>query len=315
LQDGLSAAVAARAAAVQRVESLAAEVASLEARLVSLSADHDQRALRLRVAKERLKKMAVARYMATPVAPLNDVFKAQDVTEIGRRTVMVAVVLRSDQGRIQEHELAEWAAQSEETAVMADLDRARSGLAGAETALQTAEADLSANKAQLAGAEAGLNLVAGGFVFPVAGPHSYADTFGAPRMFGTAYAHLHEGTDVFASNGTPLVAAERGVVIRVGVAVLGGNRLWLVGASGTRYFYAHLSGFAPGIADGKVVEAGEMVGYVGNTGNARTTPAHLHFEVHPGGGPAVNPYPLLRIVDDAEQRLATPARGPGQRAK
>lgn len=63
-------------------------------------------------------------------------------------------------------------------------------------------------------------------------------------LVATAYAHLHEGADVFAGTGTPLVAAERGV-LRVGVAVLGGNRLWLVGASGTRYFYAHLSALRP----------------------------------------------------------------------
>ena len=192
------------------------------------------------------------------------------------------------------------------------LDRARASLAASTRALQQADADLSTKKAQLDGAEAGSKLVAGGFLFPVAGNHSFTDTFGAPRMFGTGFAHLHEGTDIFAAGGTPLVTTERGVLIRVGIAVLGGNKLWLVGESGTRYFYAHLSAFAPGVADGKVVEAGEVVGYVGNTGNARTTPAHLHFEVHPGGGPAVNPYPLLRIVDDAQRRLASTAT-PGPR--
>jgi len=85
---------------------------------------------------------------------------------------------------------------------------------------------------------------------------------------------------------------------------LGGTKLWLVGASGTRYYYAHLSAFAEGVTEGKVVTAGDVVGFVGNTGNAATTPAHLHFEVHANGGPAVNPYPLLKIVDDAQKRYA-----------
>jgi murein DD-endopeptidase MepM/ murein hydrolase activator NlpD len=140
-------------------------------------------------------------------------------------------------------------------------------------------------------------------VFPVAGPHSYSDTFGAPRMFGTSYAHLHQGTDIFASSGTPLVAVERGVVFSMGSDVLGGTKLWLQGASGTKYYYAHLSAFAEGMASGTVVSAGDVVGFVGNTGNAATTPAHCHFEVHPNGGPAVNPYPLLKIVDDAQKQI------------
>jgi murein DD-endopeptidase MepM/ murein hydrolase activator NlpD len=142
-------------------------------------------------------------------------------------------------------------------------------------------------------------IVADGFAFPIAGPHAFADTFGAPRMTGTPYEHKHQGTDVFAPYGASLRAMERGVVVRMGADLLGGTKLWLVGATGTRYYYAHLSGYAPGIADGMVVEAGAELGYVGKTGNARTTPPHLHIELHPGGGAAINPYPLLKALDDA----------------
>lgn len=311
LQGGLAQVAAARAAAARRVEALTSEVASVEARLGMVDAEQQKRAGRLQLTRERVKRVAVARYVATPVAPLNDVLEAGDFTEMARRVTMLGVVSRSDGGRIAEHEAAQREASAQLRDLVGGLDRARAALAASTSALRQADADLSAKKAQLDGAEAGMKLVAGGFVFPVAGNPSFTDTFGAPRMFGTAFAHLHEGTDIFAASGTPLLAAERGVLLRVGVAVLGGNKLWLVGQSGTRYFYAHLSAFAPGVADGKVVESGEVVGYVGNTGNARTTPAHLHFEVHPGGGPAVNPYPLLQIVDDAQRRLASTA-APGR---
>jgi murein DD-endopeptidase MepM/ murein hydrolase activator NlpD len=312
LQGNLAKVVAARAAAAQRVGALTGEVASLEARLALVDAEQRQRDGRLHIARQRVKRVAVARYMATPVAPLNDVLEAGDFMETARRVTMLVVVSRSDGRRIAEYQAAQREASAQLQDLMGGLERARAALAASTAALQEADADLSAKKAQLVAAEAGSKLVAGGFLFPVAGNHSFTDTFGAPRMFGTVYAHLHEGTDIFAAGGTPLVAAERGVLIRVGVAVLGGNRLWLVGESGTRYFYAHLSAFAPGVADGKLVEGGEVVGYVGNTGNARTTPAHLHFEVHPGGGPAVNPYPLLQMVDDAQRRLASRA-SPGPR--
>ena len=110
-------------------------------------------------------------------------------------------------------------------------------------------------------------------------------------MTGTVYEHWHEGTDIFAPAGTPLLAVERGVVSRMGNEVLGGTILWLKGESGTSYYYAHLSAFAPGITPGMVVESGTVLGFVGNTGNARTTPPHLHFEIHPGGGAPINPYP------------------------
>ena len=74
------------------------------------------------------------------------------------------------------------------------------------------------------------------------------------------------------------------------------GQLWVAGDSGNGYYYAHLSAFAPGIHDGQRVRAGELVGFVGDTGNARGTSPHLHFEIHPGGIGPVNPYPLLRAA-------------------
>jgi murein DD-endopeptidase MepM/ murein hydrolase activator NlpD len=119
---------------------------------------------------------------------------------------------------------------------------------------------------------------------------------------GTEYEHAHQGTDILAPKGTPLVACERGIVTEMGTDVLGGTKLWLKGESGTYYYYAHLSAFAEGLSDGTLVEAGDLVGLVGDTGNAKGGPAHLHFEIHPDGGEAVNPYPLLKVVDDLNQQ-------------
>ena len=93
------------------------------------------------------------------------------------------------------------------------------------------------------------------------------------------------------------------MIDNVGTGSLGGIKLWLVGESGTSYYYAHLSAYAPGIRDGVVVEPGDLVGFVGDTGNAVGTPPHLHFEIHPSGGPAVDPYPLLSTVDAVDGGL------------
>ena len=135
-----------------------------------------------------------------------------------------------------------------------------------------------------------------GFVFPVGDPHDFIDSWGYPRAGGRS----HEGADIFAKRGTPLYAVEDGVLARVANNRLGGIKLWLVGESGTHYYYAHLQRYALGVADGVVVEAGDVIGYVGDTGDARGTPPHLHFELHPSGGDPVNPYPLLKVVDELD---------------
>ncbi|WP_217550886.1 M23 family metallopeptidase, partial [Pantoea sp. GbtcB22] len=81
--------------------------------------------------------------------------------------------------------------------------------------------------------------------------------------------------------------------------MLGGQQLWLKGESGTSYYYAHLSAYAPDLKVGQLVDAGTLVGLVGHTGDAYGP--HLHFEVHPGGGPAIDPYPILVAADPDHQ--------------
>ncbi|MCU0697738.1 MAG: M23 family metallopeptidase [Myxococcaceae bacterium] len=129
------------------------------------------------------------------------------------------------------------------------------------------------------------------------GPKQLASTWHAPRSGG----RRHEGADVFAKKGTPVVSAVDGHVWRVGEDRLGGNVVWVLGEGHTLYYYAHLDQFADGLAVGQRVRRGTTLGLVGNTGNARTTPSHLHFGMYRIGWRgirAVDPVPRL-------QRLAT----------
>jgi murein DD-endopeptidase MepM/ murein hydrolase activator NlpD len=134
-----------------------------------------------------------------------------------------------------------------------------------------------------------------GYAFPVAGKHNYVDTFGAPR----SDVPVHIGNDIFASFGTPIVAVADGRIYRVGTLKISGNRLWLRDKKGYRYFYCHLSDFAAAAYNGAEVHAGEVIGFVGNTGDAEPTPAHLHFEVHMPDGAVVDPHPYLQKWDQS----------------
>jgi murein DD-endopeptidase MepM/ murein hydrolase activator NlpD len=141
-------------------------------------------------------------------------------------------------------------------------------------------------------------LTAGGYVFPVYGFHSpVADTFGAFR--GDVAGNWHHGDDIFAPLGAPILACADGTVFSVGWNDVGGNRLWLRDGQGNEFYYAHLSAYSLAARNGKHVKAGEVVGFVGNTGDAEGTPYHLHFEVHPvaylalGYDGAVDPTPYL----------------------
>jgi murein DD-endopeptidase MepM/ murein hydrolase activator NlpD len=130
-----------------------------------------------------------------------------------------------------------------------------------------------------------------GYVFPVFGEVGYTNDWLAPRA-GTG---RHYGNDMFADTGTPVVAVADGTLSKVGVNTLGGNRLWLTDDRGNWFYYAHLSAYAPAAVEGARVTRGQVIGFVGNTGQAITTPPHLHFEIRPGGieADAINPYPHL----------------------
>lgn len=121
---------------------------------------------------------------------------------------------------------------------------------------------------------------------------SLRSSFGEPR----SGHRRHEGIDIFARRGTPVVAAAAGEVVRIGTADrLGGNTVWVAGEGARLYYYAHLQRFARGLHVGERVAAGAVLGYVGNTGNARHTPPHLHFGIYPAlrGFRAVDPRSLL----------------------
>jgi murein DD-endopeptidase MepM/ murein hydrolase activator NlpD len=123
-------------------------------------------------------------------------------------------------------------------------------------------------------------------VCPVAGPNSFVDSFGWPRV-----GHTHQGIDLISPFGTPVVAAHPGVVTHSSSST-GGIQAYVRASSGTYTFYAHLSSYSS--ASGSV-GAGTVIGYVGSTGNAGSV-NHLHFEYHPGGGAAVDPYQMLLAV-------------------
>ncbi len=127
----------------------------------------------------------------------------------------------------------------------------------------------------------------GGILCPIAGATSFTNTWGAPRSGGRS----HKGTDMFAARGTPVVAPVGGTATQKN-SRLGGLGFWLVGDNGVTYFGTHMDTAG---ASGRV-EAGTVLGTIGNSGNARFTSTHLHFEIHPGGGGAINPYSTVRAA-------------------
>lgn len=255
---------------------------------------------RLRGARLDMRERATAAFIRGSLSDLASVLESKDPNEFLRRTEFMGHALQADHDAIDDYRDAKGRVDGRVTRLAEEIAAATAARDAASGEAVVLRADLELARRRVLLHQAGSAISVAGFVFPVGDPHAFVDSFLAPRMTGTGFAHRHQGTDIMAASGTPLLACERGVIVKVGTDRLGGTKLWLVGESGTRYYYAHLSAFAKGVVDGVAVPAGQVIGYVGTTGNASGGPAHLHFEVHPPGLDAVNPFPLLFVTDTSD---------------
>ena len=153
-------------------------------------------------------------------------------------------------------------------------------------------------------------LLDGTYMFPVLGAtaNDYSNDFGAPR----ADTGFHQGIDIFGATGAPILAINDGVLSNVGWNTLGGRRFWLTDRYGNQFYFAHLSGFSPLAKDGAQVKRGDVIAFLGNSGDAQGTPPHLHFEMHPAGAWAVPPFQYITswLTGVRQPVVATPVAPP-----
>jgi murein DD-endopeptidase MepM/ murein hydrolase activator NlpD len=295
--------------AKDRVMLLEAALDRLETTITGLATADRASVRRVEAARLRFEARTLSAVVRGGSDDIERLITSDDPNEIAVAQTLLGSVLRADDVAVREYLAAKAAVSDELVRIGESLVVARLQLVGARSQLVESRRAAVSAKFNLAVFAAGSEIVISGFVFPVGDPHAFGDSFGAPRMMGTGYEHAHQGTDIMAPAGTPLLAVERGIITEMGTDVLGGTKLWLKGESGTYYYYAHLSAFAEGLTNGALVEAGDIVGLVGDTGNAKGGAPHLHFEIHPDGGVAVNPYPLLKVIDDLNQQAKGRQRG------
>jgi len=281
--------------AVVRLETTKADIAIARDRIQGL----EQRVLRI---EERLTRRAVLAFTTGPASTIDLLLSSGSFTEFSDRLEFLGQVAQDDVDLVSEQEVAQEELRREREGLLALASRQAEqaeDLAAAQARVDEQLERVSARvaeltkkyNAELAAAKA-LTIIGqtpnpdGSIqVCPVAGPNSFVDSFGWPRV-----GHTHQGIDLIAPFGTPLVAAHPGTV-SFSSSSSGGLQAYVYGPGGYS-FYAHMSSF--GSASGSV-SAGTVIGYVGSTGNAGST-NHLHYEWHPGGGAAVNPYLMLRAV-------------------
>lgn len=310
----VSAAEQAHRESIARVREARLVQKKLRLRKRALDADGQQASSDIAASERRLRERAVAAFV-TEDSQREAVLSSLEAVDHDRlmefriRTRLLAVALDADDQAIADYLELRSSLEGDALVIVDALRAIEKQTKQRESEVEVVAAEVAQAEDELEAFRAGSAIYIDDVVFPVAPPDlPLIDSFGFPRMPGTPDEHWHEGIDIFAPAGTPLVAAERGVITKVGSSRLGGLSVWLRGESGADWYYAHLQSHAPGMVAGLVVEAGDLLGYVGNTGNAATTPAHLHLELHPGGradgnGP-VNPYPLLKVVSDRDQARA-----------
>ncbi|MGH8905459.1 MAG: murein hydrolase activator EnvC family protein [Egibacteraceae bacterium] len=307
---------------LKRVTAIEAEVAAAEAELNSLTRAESKHRQAANDALKRLSDQMIAAYKHGNVDPTLALLSSGSPQEAARQVELLTMMAKRNQAevesasssRVRTHASASQAAQAAAVlhARQAEFDKLREQVEAEVAKAQQIEDRLAAELARITGSsrggggEAGPSRGSGGAAgpsapapvrgstaCPVGTPRHYSDTYGAPRSGG----RRHKGVDILAARGTPIYAYENGTVTRMSGNALGGISLYLTGASGTLYYYTHLRGYVSGITPGTRVSAGQHIAFTGDTGNARGIP-HLHWEVRPGGGANVNPYPYAKRTCD-----------------
>ena len=305
IQGELDDATYAWTAAMSRLDQTRDEIALARRRITDLEG-------RLGRIEARLERRAVLAYTIGPASTIDALLSSSTFSEFSDRLEFLGSVTQADTDLALEQENAQETLRRErddlatlserQTATAQELATVRERIDERFGELQARVSELTRKYRDELAAQRELELIgqtpqpgpapgpiatgSGIQVCPVAGPNSFVDSFGWPRD-----GHTHQGIDLISPFGTPVVAAHPGVVSRSS-SDSGGLQAYVRASSGTYTFYAHLSSYSS--ASGSV-GAGTVIGYVGSTGNAGDT-NHLHFEYHPGGGAAINPYQMLVAV-------------------
>ncbi len=271
--------------------------------VVRLTRDLETTEARIADLRAAAAERAVAAYKGRSLGVL-DAFSDEDAMDAARRSSFLAKVNANDAAllgelrvtasdlRERKDTLAE--RRAEQKSVLQALGREQRALQAkldvAARAQRVLEEQINAQRRSRRGGgisnDTIVNPGGGAFVCPIRGPVAFSNDWGNPRSGG----RRHQGTDLMSPRGTPNVAVVSGsTTARSGG--LGGTSLWLRGDNGTTYYYAHLDEIR---APAGRVSQGQVIGTTGNTGNARGGPYHTHFEIHPGGGGAINPYPTIK---------------------
>ena len=317
-QNRLAAAVEEHVRSVNQVRSLRISEKGLRFQLKDLGEESQQTIAELEAAETRLRARALNAFTSADTSTASvSALDHDDLLEAQAQQFLVESAFKVDRATIEDIIRLKAKLNKQSLDAFDRLSRVvettnRMQLVVTELAGVVEQAELEVEVFK-----AGSEFFVADLVFPVNEPYDLVliDSWGFPRAPGTADEHWHEGIDIFAPKGTPIVASERGVATKVGVAELGGLRVWVQGESRTKWYYSHMSAIAEDLEVGDVVEVGDLLGYAGQSGNAAGTPAHLHMQIHPDGGRPVNPYPILKVISDRERAEAAALQAEGDEAE
>jgi murein DD-endopeptidase MepM/ murein hydrolase activator NlpD len=298
----LEAARARANAAARRLSDASARLATLKAEIAELEQQAHANETRLTGLETAVQEQAIHQFVhggvQTTFVLADDISRTVRANALARFVTVDVEDSRDEYRALREDLDAAHASLSQKreaaAAAIAELERQAASARAELRRLEQLEAERRAREEAARRAQARRSssvravstrtiIASGPWICPVQGPRAFSNDYGDPRSGG----RRHQGIDILSPRGTPVVASVSGFVTHRSVS-LGGLSYYLRGNDGVTYFGTHMSGYG---ASGRV-EAGTVIGYVGDTGNARGTP-HLHFEVHPGGGAPVNPYPTL----------------------